>query len=624
MPQFDFKLTKADFAGESWESSLATCGEPTCSSFCVVFNAKIDEAKSKNDEKGERVYRLLHAASSLHLELGTPQQPFRPAVILEKVRSAAVEDFGETDGAVLNEIAAGIQDSEFRSRIADLLWVIRRDFRMARLAIPGYVESAKRLEQLPQTRSFVERFHRAVQLAMMVGKGDSSLLKGATDEIERTITKRSPSELKWTCADLMHVLVQAGAGDPAKLAAVAESIALRAEAKEDWTVARVYWQRKAEWHRLANQSEEHRLALVRAAETYVGEGESALKRQTPSHGACAGNFMRAVEALRRLPGTKERVDQLHARIIKEQELSTTEATTHTVETDISGMVRATIELFKGKDKKEVLLGLALFGDWPKKEGLHEQAKSTMKESVWGQIFPTVFTTSTGKHLAQKPGGVFQTEDEIEVGLKAQMMQELEWHRGLLVDGGIKPALQVINSEHFLVREDLLFLVENNPFIPPGHEGLFLRGLHAGITGDLLVALHLLIPQIENSIRYVLSQYANEPRTSKLKDDLTQPERELNELLYREDVEQVLGPDLVFSLRALLIEPGFGANLRNNLAHGLMTTDRFVDSDAVYAWWLVWKICCMPLLVQLQRNRETSAESPEPQPGEPTNAPPSPE
>src|ERR1035441_2701303 len=119
-----------------------------------------------------------------------------------------------------------------------------------------------------------------------------------------------------------------------------------------------------------------------------------------------------------------------------------------------------------------------------------------------------------------------------------MMQELEWHRGLLVDGGIKPALQVINSEHFLVREDLLFLVENNPFIPPGHEGLFLRGLHAGITGDLLVALHLLIPQIENSIRYVLSQYANEPRTSKLKDDLTQPERELNELRSEEHTSEL--------------------------------------------------------------------------------------
>jgi hypothetical protein len=95
-------------------------------------------------------------------------------------------------------------------------------------------------------------------------------------------------------------------------------------------------------------------------------------------------------------------------------------------------------------------------------------------------------------------------------------------------------------------------------------------------------------------------YAHEPRTSKLKDDLTQLERDLNELLYHEDVEKVLGPDLVFTLRALLIEPGFGANLRNNLSHGLMSTDQFVDNDSIYSWWLVWRVCCMPMLVRLQR------------------------
>jgi hypothetical protein len=81
--------------------------------------------------------------------------------------------------------------------------------------------------------------------------------------------------------------------------------------------------------------------------------------------------------------------------------------------------------------------------------------------------------------------------------------------------------------------------------------------------------------------------------------LSQPERDLNELLYHEEVENVLGADLVFTMRALLIEPGFGANVRNNLAHGLLSTDQFVDAEAIYAWWLVWRICCMPMLMQLQ-------------------------
>src|SRR5439155_18091870 len=110
MSQFDFKLTKADFDSEPWETALATCVEPTCFTFCGALKAKLDDAKTKADAKAEHVYTLLHASSSLNLELGSPQQPFRPAVILEKIRSAAVEDFGPSDDAVLSEVAAQIKD----------------------------------------------------------------------------------------------------------------------------------------------------------------------------------------------------------------------------------------------------------------------------------------------------------------------------------------------------------------------------------------------------------------------------------------------------------------------------------------------------------------------------------
>lgn len=603
-------LTKADFDARQWEHVLATCKEQTCSEFCAALKAKLDEAKSQSDAKGKHVYALLHAASSLCLELGSPRKPFRPAVMFEKVRSAAVEDFGPADGAVLAEIAASIKDPEFRARVCDLTWVIRRDFRMARQAIPAYVESAKRLESLPHARLFAERLQRAAQLGMMVGQGDPALLKSVTDEIEHALDKRAPTEAKWTCADLMQILVDTGSGDARKYSTVCEQIGFRAEQGGDWSVARVYWQRKADWHQLANQPEEYRLALIRAAETYVGQAEAALKRPTSSQGACSGLLQRAVEALRRIPNTKERVAELHVRILKEQELSMSETTTQSFQVDISGVIKSIVGLFKEKPKAEVLNGLALIADWPAKGELRNRAVDTINESVWSQIVPTVFTTAAGKHLAEKPGGVFQNEDEQELTLKAQMMQELQWHRGLIVDGGIKPALQVINGEHFITRDDLIFLVEDNPFVPPGKEGIFLRGLHAGITGDFLVAAHLLVPQVESSIRHLLTHYAHEPRTSKLRDDLAQPERGLNELLYDEDVERVLGADLVFSLRALLTEPGFGANLRNNVAHGLMSADQFVEADAIYVWWVMWRICMMPILVRLQQTKGTTDAVPD--------------
>jgi hypothetical protein len=106
MAPFNLILTKADFDSQRWEDVLAASKEPTCSGFCGALRAKVDEAKSKSDLKGEQIYALLHAASSLCLELGSPKQPFRPAVVFEKIRSAALEDFGPSDGAAFAEIAA--------------------------------------------------------------------------------------------------------------------------------------------------------------------------------------------------------------------------------------------------------------------------------------------------------------------------------------------------------------------------------------------------------------------------------------------------------------------------------------------------------------------------------------
>jgi hypothetical protein len=515
-------------------------------------------------------------------------------------RSASLDDFASDEASVLADVAPDIKDPEFRARVADVAWVLGRNYKMARLAIPAYVESAIRLESAAPFPVFIERLHRAIQLAHMVGQGDSTLLASVTSEIEKFIQKRAPAETKRSCADLMQLLIQAEAGDATKYAAVCESLATQAEGRQDWNVARTYWGCKAEWHRLVKDAEPYRDACIKAAETYVGEAESALKRPTPSHGACAGFLMRAVEALRKIPETKARVEELHQRILKEQELIVAnETTTHQVSADISEVVNATQAAFRSKPLEQVLLGLAMIGAPPAVASLRSSAEESMRTNIWSQIVPSVYMTEKGKHLAEKPSVMEGDQQSQDLCLKAEMMQEIKWHRGLMVSGRIKPALQVINTEHFVRLQDLEFLVRDNPFVPAGREPIFIRGLFAGLSGDFLFAGHLLVPQVENSIRHLLYNCAGEQRTSKLKADLTQPERDLNELLYRDDVKRIIGEDLLFDLQSLMVEPGFGANLRNQLAHGLMDTDQFYADEAVYAWWLIWRMCCVPSLMRMQ-------------------------
>ena len=49
-------------------------------------------------------------------------------------------------------------------------------------------------------------------------------------------------------------------------------------------------------------------------------------------------------------------------------------------------------------------------------------------------------------------------------------------------------------------------------------------------------------------------------------------------------EKVLGRNDVYELRGLLTDRTYG-NLRNRVAHGLMSTGEFFQAAPVYLWWL---------------------------------------
>lgn len=131
-----------------------------------------------------------------------------------------------------------------------------------------------------------------------------------------------------------------------------------------------------------------------------------------------------------------------------------------------------------------------------------------------------------------------------------------------------------------------------------------RGLHAGLNGDFVVSTHLLVPQLEESVRYLLAQTGI--IASSLDDAGVQEEIDLNRTLcsskFAEPLAEILGKDIVFEMRTLLVER-FGANLRNDMAHGLVDHDSFYSPSARYLWWLALHLYSFPVLARLKAEHE---------------------
>ncbi|MBW4455556.1 MAG: DUF4209 domain-containing protein [Nostoc indistinguendum CM1-VF10] len=414
-------------------------------------------------------------------------------------------------------------------------------------------------------------------------------------------------------AKLMALLQEYRLGEPAKYAALTEKAATLAESAHDWRRARTLWDIKAVWHRIEKDYGKEFAASMLAAETYVKEAESALKRTPPSYMVASHFLQHAVEAFRSIRGTREetvdakvRAEEVHRLLLQYQEETRNEMITSSHKTDISQLVEEARNHVRGKDFQDALFALTLLGAPTNVTQLQQQVQRQAREFVASHLFPVVMVNEMGKVIARQPGSVLSSNpEEAEAATRFEMCRNAIYYQNLQAQAYIEPARYQINLEHSVRINDILSIVSHSPFIPPEREYLFAKGLYAGLTGDFFTSTHILVPQIENSIRYLM--WRRGIITSGLDDSGIQNEHNLNSTLYRPEIASIFDEDTLFDLRCLLVEHA-GSNLRNRMAHGLITDGEFMSPLMPYIWWLTLRLCCLPILIHQQQVEESGTST----------------
>ncbi len=245
-----------------------------------------------------------------------------------------------------------------------------------------------------------------------------------------------------------------------------------------------------------------------------------------------------------------------------------------------------IELVRGKPLHEALKALAASYTPIDVQGLRRIVEQDAKAAPLVHSLPAMIMSRSGKVVARRNSMLSADTKEREEATQDWMFQQAHHIRAARTMGHIVPAVRQIAQEHYVRESDFEPIVRGNFFVPTGREQIFVRGLHAGLTGDLLVASHLLIPQLENSFRTVLDK--NGVITSKI-DNGVEREMYIQELLHLSDFLKIFGDDLAFELRGLMVEQ-VSSNLRHGLSHGLLDYDVFDSSEVLYLWWVVLWLC----------------------------------
>jgi tetratricopeptide (TPR) repeat protein len=494
-------------------------------------------------------------------------------------RSAAPQDFDDSALAFLKEMATEIEQADFRARVGDLLWVIRRDHEMASIAVSAYLEAAMQLEDPDKWPPAIERIERAAQIAVALGR-TSEQAESVRNLAKSLLKKYSGNDPLFMSARLIEILLEIGGEDPERMAEIADHAANNAKQQTNWHRAHTYLIIAATCRKKAGVPDRARDSFIKAAETLVEQAEYAAGLD--DFLGASVHLQKAIEALRKESGTKSRVDQLHAILLEYQRDSVKKMQPISVAIDNKELTSRVVQQVKGLDWEQAFVTMAHLTPIPLWQEVHDRAVNSVQNNPLQHLFMNMRVNANGKVVARSPGGIPSNEQGLEVAVLQAMFEHTTLRHHVIAASVIEPVRRIIFKEHDTSIDSVLPLLSRSSFIPSDRRVTFARGLVAGFSGDYLLSAYILIPQLEHCIRVAAAAKGN--IVSTLDCYGIQTERDLNHLLYQDYMSDIFPPGVVFDLRCLLVDPN-GENFRNLLAHGLLSDAAAESPVSAYVWWM---------------------------------------
>lgn len=535
------------------------------------------KASEENDDKKLEALRLICRV----LRLGWVFHPSDVAHPFGKPGGFDThENISTENAAILGEIAPNIQTAEIRALFADVAWLRSRgDPANARLAATSYIESARASESPNQWVDTVARVERAMRLSRSLGDQDPAFEAAKSYALE-LVHKYKGEDPHYLTGKIVELLLEFRIGEPSDYITYIQRSAHAARDAKNHDLARYHFELLVKLYRRASNEAAANNALRDIARTL--ESEAQERETSGNYMAAAHFFTSAIQAYRRIPNSSTEIEAIRLDLQRVERASVTQMKRIQSEpVNITGEVIKAREHVSGHDCKTAMLKLARVVQIARVEDMRTQAARMAEMSLVRKLANVSHVDGEGRVVGRDPSA---TSDEATF---ADLVEYYRIHRGFVVQAYILPALEQFNLEHSIALAEMVGFSHYSPFIPEGREIIFSKGLQAGFDMDFLLAAHLLVPQIESSLRFLMENKGI--ITTKLDQYGIQRHRDLSELLLDERIRTLLSEDVIVELRTLLID-NRGPNLRHQLAHGMLDDAAFMSAECIYIWWLVLNLC----------------------------------
>ena len=201
----------------------------------------------------------------------------------------------------------------------------------------------------------------------------------------------------------------------------------------------------------------------------------------------------------------------------------------------------------------------------------------------------MFLDERGKTIAHLPNLDHENPEKDKNALEAHMCSHLKEHYTLTATIFIDPVIKKIKSLSIDCFDICQKIVSDCFFVPEDRKEAFSKGLAAGLDGDYITALSIFLPQLENAIRCLAEDLGGV--IYGMEGDGTERVRTMDDIISLKEVADGIHEDILINIKALFLSH-YGANLRNCIAHGLVSDSGFQSALCMYAWAFIFRLCYM--------------------------------
>jgi hypothetical protein len=597
----------ADLVGLDIESPI----RGSASANAGVLSDLYREAITKNasgqpdpDTAANRVFAMVSAVTGMHFKPQERNEPFGPMVAWgDGRRSAIPSDFRGPPVDILNAVADRATHPVLRARVADVVWLLdRKRSGLGVSAVVAYVAIIKKVDRGELTFRFDEDaekkkgalrhdarnlLRRALQIGRVIGWDKPETVAArdlASDLRTRAVQNHAiGAVLLFSALDLDF-----GVSDAASVGQDIEvTLATLPSETDPHTIVNL-WKLTARAYHLAKREGDVHRCQAQAAEQLV------VMADHQNHSAMMASHLlaEAIAELHGVPGKKERRKELRHRIIDVQAGISEEMSIFRHPLDLGDLIKQVEERVAGRRLRDQLFALAALTDSPDPAELSHEAAKSIQAHPLSSLFGASHHDHEGKVIHRSAGGGFGQGDDDAI--QRQIAQAESLRRKVAASGGIEVALHVIAQEHFLSDDTFQALLAYSPFVPPDLRRTFSRGFIRFFQGDYVSALYILTPLLENSLRYVLKSHGHDVT---IFDDATQTQEDRTiSVLFeqmRNELDVVFGAAITADIENVFLKK-VGPHLRHALSHGLLHDGTPHGDDAIYACWLIFHLCLLPL------------------------------